>query len=281
MTTLTCLVENETPAPTRLSIRRACRARGFEYIECDVTDVHALAQPLAPGSLLYSPATSGLAMEVEARLWQPGVGTIYRGRLGPLKRVTAPDVTLARCDLPVPLSVTARTRNPTQLLEFAKSLGGFPLIVRLDGGEGGERVTRADSPEALISLVDLLHSVGRAPKLVTYVPDAVHVRVVVVAGRAVAAYDNVIPAGDFRSVPSDDPKAYRQAPQDEAARLAIAACDALDVDLGGVDILRHTSGRHYVLEVNTPCYFPRAERFGADVSGPLVDALRASAQVMP
>lgn len=275
MTIFACLVEAETPAPTRLSLRRACRNRGVEYVELDVADVDALAQPLAVGSLLYSPATSTLALEVEARLWQPGVGTIYRGRLGPLKRVMAPEAALARWDLPVPLSVTARTRDPSMLREFVKSLGGFPIIVRLDGGEGGERVTRADSMESLVSLVDLLHSLGRAPKLVTYVPDAVHIRVVVVAGKAVAAYDNVIPGGDFRSVPSDDPKTYRAAPQGEAARLAVAACDALDVDLGGVDILRHTSGRHYILEVNTPCYFPRAERFGADVSGPLIDALQA------
>ncbi|MFT5432141.1 MAG: hypothetical protein ACI9OJ_002839 [Myxococcota bacterium] len=87
MTTLTCLVENETPAPTGLSLRRACRVRKVQYVELDVSQVDPLAEPLPPGSLLFSPATSSLAAEVEARLWQPGVGTVYRDPLGPLQRV--------------------------------------------------------------------------------------------------------------------------------------------------------------------------------------------------
>jgi hypothetical protein len=275
--TLHALIDDATPAETRMSLRRACRARGMAFDEILAASVDPLAEPLVPGALLYCPAASIVANEAEARLWQPGVGTVYRGPLGPLAQVVTQQVAFARCGIPVPLSVRVRSGDPEHLARIVRGLGGLPVVVRADGGEGGQRVSRADSMPALLSLVDLLLSLGVAPRLVSFVPDAMHVRCVVVAGRAVATYENPVRAGDFRSSPSEDPAAYVSLPDDDVAALSVRACDVLGVDLGGVDVLRHPSGRLYLLEVNTPCYFPQAERFGADVAGPLVDALLESA----
>jgi glutathione synthase/RimK-type ligase-like ATP-grasp enzyme len=141
---------------------------------------------------------------------------------------------------------------------------------------------RVDSMPALRSLVDhLVRGEGRVPMLSAYVPDAVHHRVVVVGERAVASYENPIEDGDFRSSPSDDRADYRAEVPRDLAEPAIAAVRALRLLFGGVDLLRHASGRVYVLEANFPCFFPQATLGGGlDVAGPMVDFLAARARAM-
>lgn len=276
--TLHVVIEAETPAQTRLSLRRAARSRSVEYLEHHVASFDPLRGPVPPGDLLYSPAITAVAFEVVAALWQPGVATVFHGPLGPLSGVFEPSSALRIRGIPMPREVRVRSADRAFLLRVAEGVGGLPVIVRADGGEGGERVAVVDSEASLVSVVGVLLSLGHAPRIVAFVGGAEHFRVVVVAGKAVAAYRNPNDEGDFRSSPSDDPGDYTATPDQrwpEISALACRACGALAVDFGGVDVLRHASGRLYVLEVNTPCYFAQAERFGADVSGPLLDALLA------
>ncbi len=273
MRTLTLLLDPDSPAQTRMSLRAAADRRGVAWTEVVVSAFDPLTPPLPPGDLLFTPGISAAAFEAQAALWQPGVGTVFRGPQGPLRMVTDPATALVRAGLPMPREVRVRSAQPAFLARVVQALGGLPVIVRADGGEGGERVSRADSMPGLVSLVGMLLSLGHAPRLVAFVPEAVHWRVVVVAGVAVAAYVNPLRDDDFRSEPTDEPTDYTATPPAGIAEPAIAACEALGVDLGGVDVLLHPSGRPYLLEVNTPCYFAQSERFGLDVAGPLIDAL--------
>jgi glutathione synthase/RimK-type ligase-like ATP-grasp enzyme len=116
------------------------------------------------------------------------------------------------------------------------------------------------------------------PLLSAYIPDATHHRVIVVGETAVAAYENPVREGDFRSVPSDDPHVYTAQVPPSLASVAVAATRAERLAFAGVDLLVHTSGRVYVLEVNYPCYFPQATLGGdIDVAGPMLDHLIARA----
>ena len=51
------------------------------------------------------------------------------------------------------------------------------------------------------------------------------------------------------------------------------------MELAGVDILQHPSGRLYLLEANFPCYFAHAQTLaGVDVAGAMVEHLMAKAR---
>jgi ribosomal protein S6--L-glutamate ligase len=167
------------------------------------------------------------------------------------------------------------------LKSYVAALGGFPVVLKLAGGEGGVGVLRADSLPALYSLVDHVLHQAQMPTLSAYVDGAVHHRVVVVGHRAVATYRNVNHEDDFRSHAPDDPSAYSAAVPPRLAKLALAAARTIRVELAGVDILEHPSGRLYLLEANFPCYHPQAETGGGiDVSGAMVEHLLAKAAAM-
>jgi glutathione synthase/RimK-type ligase-like ATP-grasp enzyme len=111
-----------------------------------------------------------------------------------------------------------------------------------------------------------------------YVPDATHWRVIVVGDRVAGFYRNRTEEDDFRTYASDDPDDYRTPPSPEIMQTAIRAVQVQEVEFGGVDILEHPSGRHYLLEVNFPCYFAGAQLDGGhDVAGAMVDWLLAKA----
>lgn len=270
--TLTCVDDTAAPA-SAASLARACQRRGLEFRHVSARQVDPREAPLAPGSLLYCVSTTPAAARVERQLWQPGVRTFYRDAEGPFGLVLDPLRRLARAGLPVPRSVVLEPGGSVALDDLVAWLGGFPVVVKAPGGEGGVGTMRADSMPALRGLVDLLCARGLPATLLAYVPDAMHLRVVVVGDRAVTAYRNPVAAGDFRSRPSDDAADYGIALDAEVAEVAVAAAHTLGTDFAGVDVLTHESGRLYVLEANFPCYFPQAERFGAEVALAMVDHL--------
>jgi hypothetical protein len=268
--TFTCV--DDTAAPqSAASLQRACRARGGEFRHVFAAEVDPEAAPLPPGSMLYCVSTTPAAERVTRQLWQPGVVTFHRGPGGPFEVVVDPLRWFTLAGLPVPRFAVIEPGCGADLEAIAESLGGWPLVVKSPGGEGGVGTLRADSPPALRGLLDLLHARGVAPTLMSYVPDALHLRVVVVGDRAVTAYRNPVPDGDFRSRPSADPADYGVPIPTRVASLAVRATHALGLDFAGVDVLLHASGRAYLLEANFPCYFPQAEAHGtADVAGAMV-----------
>lgn len=271
--TFTCV--DDTAAPqSAASLRRACRARGVAFRHVFAREVDPQAAPLPPGSLLYCVSTTAAAERVTRQLWQPGVVTFHRGPAGPFESLVDPLRWFTLAGLPVPRFAVVEPGCGASLEGIAASLGGWPLVVKSPGGEGGVGTLRADSPPALRGLLDLLHARGVAPTLMSYVPDALHLRVVVVGDRAVTAYRNPVVEGDFRSRPSADPADYGVALPDRVASLAVRATHALGIDFAGVDVLVHPSGRAYLLEANFPCYFPQAEAHGAaDVAAAMLDHL--------
>ncbi|GMV44467.1 MAG: hypothetical protein AMXMBFR64_61830 [Myxococcales bacterium] len=271
---LTCVIDEGTPDTTRASLRRGCASRGVRYVEVRGSGLDPGVPPLEPGSLLYRPATTWASMRAERQLWQPGVATFYRSPAGPFVIHTEQWLALARAGLSTPASLRLGRTDDAFLRDAVEALGGLPVIVRVDSGEGGVGVLRADTFQALRSLSQLLVSQGHAARLAAWVPDAMHWRVVVVGERAVTAYRNPVRRDDFRSEPSDSPDDYGLAPPPDMEELAVRASHVAGSAFAGVDILEHPSGRLYVLEANSPCYFPQAEDHGkADVAGAMVDWL--------
>jgi hypothetical protein len=270
-----CCVNDAVPPETIDLLRQACAARGVAFLEIDAASFDFDPdRQLVAGELLYRPAVSYAAGRVEQFLYSPGVATFYRDADGIFFDPTSAPLLFEHAGLSVPRTLCCWTTDRALLKRFVEHVGGLPVIVKLLGGEGGVGVMRVESLAALFSVMDFAQALGRSPLLCAYVDDAVHWRVVVVGDRAVAAYRNTREADDFRTFAGDDPRDVTAEPEPALADVAVRAVAALHAEFGGVDILRHPSGRLYVLEANFPCYFPHAQRVGGiDVAGRMLDFL--------
>ena len=273
-------VNDGVPVETVGLLQRACVDRGVDYREIDAAAfAFDPADRCAPGDLLYRPAVSSRAAQVELFVHVPGVATFHEDT--PFFVPTAPTSLFERAGLPIPRTAAATRMTRDELRETVDRLGGLPVVVKVGGFEGGVGVLVLDTWRGLFSTLDYLWATHAFAVLATFVPDAVHWRVVVVGDRAVAAYRNLPAHDDFRTYASADPDDYTGEPQAALAALAVGAARALRYELVGVDILEHPSGRLYLLEANFPCYFAQAQLVaGIDVAGAMVDHLLAKAGVV-
>jgi hypothetical protein len=273
-------IDDDVPEETIGLLHRAAADRGvpFRVIEATEFDFD-LADRLEPGDLLYRPAVSLRASEVELFVHAPGVATFYAD--DPFFLSTHQTLLFERAGLPIPRSWPAAPMDRDALRDTLERLGGLPVVLKVGGYEGGVGVMLLDSWRSACSTLDYLWATGTVPLLSAFVDDAVHWRVVVVGDEAVAAYRNPLRPDDFRTEASDDAADYTDAPPPELADLARRAAQVLRRELAGVDILEHASGRLYLLEANFPCYFAQAQlAAGIDVAGAMVDHLLRKAELL-
>ncbi len=272
-------IDDGVPEETTEVMEKACGARGvhFAYVDVRQFDFSA-ASPLLPGDMIYRAAVSADAIKAEQHLFVDGVATLYRKPEGVFFDTGAAWALFERAGVPTPRAVYCHTSDRARLRGYAEYLGGFPLIAKFAGGSGGVNVVLIESLQGLFSLMDHAHYNGRTPYLTAYVPDAEHWRMVVVGDSVVAAYRNQTQTDDFRTYDAERAEDYLFPKDPAMAASAVAAVQVLQVELGGVDILLHPSGRHYVLEANFPCYFATAQLTGGfDIAGAIVKLLRKKA----
>lgn len=271
------VIDDEVPPETLALLAEAARVRDVEVEVVVARSVDWSTQPRAePGDLLYCPATSVTANRVQRRLWQPGVVTFHRDPCGILWEPADPFALFALAGVPTPERIPVEVRTRPLVRAHVEALGGFPVVVRAEAGEGGIGVLLADSWRVLHPLVDHLVERGAHAQLARFVPDAVHWRVVVVGDGVVTAYRNRPQPLDFRSYASDDPADYTAEAPRAALEVALRAVAALALEAGGVDVLVAPDGAVWVLEVNFPFYSPQAEQVsGAPVAQAMVDHLVA------
>ncbi len=277
------VIDDGVPDETVTLLQEACDARGvtLRCVDPRTFDFFPERQ-LRAGDLLFRPAVSMHAMRVEQHLWHPKVATFYRDESGgPFFSNVNATGTFAAAGLSVPRTFWLSDGDRDLLRAMVERLGGFPVVVKALGYSHGVGVLRADSFETLFPIVDFALAQKHKPLLTSYIDDATHWRLVVVGDRVVSSYRNAQPEGDFRTMGADDPDDYAATPPPEAETLAVQACHALRVDHGGVDVLSHASGRHYLLEANFPCYYPQSQlAHGDDISGAMVDHLLDRAEAL-
>lgn len=267
------LLIDGTPRPVRDLLSRACAGLGVVYQEVLVRSVDPRAAALPRGSMLFNPSGTDAAARVERQLFQPGVATFHADDLlGPYQAVLDPFGAFACCGLPVPPSVRVTRGDAAELEAIVAQLGGLPVVIKVSGGENGAGVVRADTQLALRSTVQALTLTGAVPLVQAYVPGATHWRLIVVGERVVSAYRNVPRDGDFRTGPSDDPADFGLSPSPHLVDIALRATTVMGEAFAGVDLLVRDDGQAFLLEANSPCWFPAAQVFDGtpDVAAAMV-----------
>ncbi|MBI5037100.1 MAG: ATP-grasp domain-containing protein [Candidatus Kerfeldbacteria bacterium] len=269
-------ITNSTNPRTNELLSAACQQRKISYRELDA-DRHSTTElpPLAPGTLLYRVATGIRPATMERMLLRSNIVTLYRDPLY-LRNDRYATLTLFHAGIPMPRTIFSPLRQSIDA--DVRYLGGYPVIIKIIGGSHGIGVLRADSRESLLSFMDYLDQEEMYYILRSYIHVPNSARLIVLGAQVIDSIEYQVPEGDFRSNVGEAPKVQPKKFDATLERSAVAAVQALGLEFGGVDILYDTQS-HYVVEVNFPCYFGRAQdATGFNTAGAVIDYLKAKAE---
>jgi hypothetical protein len=273
-----CLVsEDSVPEETVTLLRDACEDRRilFEVVTAKVFDYDPLKR-LKPGDLLYRAATAVAASRVEQFLYAPGVATFYVAKDGVHSSINTQALVAEAAGIPMPKTTYVASTKVALLQQLVDRVGGFPVVVKVLGRSSGIGVMMAESMVSLRPLVDFTIAQGHNPLLCQFIRDAVHWRVIVLGGHAIASYRNKQAPSDFRSFGSKDRADFDARPGAAISETAVRAAVTFGLEFAGVDVLEDPTGNAWFLEANFPCYYPQAQLYGGvDIAGAMVDFLAA------
>lgn len=253
--------------------RTACEARGVEFIECEPSTFDLVNGPKpADGDILYRAAQHYHrgAREIEHALIHEKVATFYSDYFRSQVVLDDDFWLMSKAGVPIPPTVGYITRNRAQIDAAVEALGGFPIIVKVMGGNRGVGTMKIDSTSSLYGVVDFLAQKGEKFIFRKFLNVVSQPRLLVLGNEVIASISYELAPKDFRS---DIPRPLANV-SDAAKEMAIKAVHADQMEFGGVDILIDDSGKEYVAEANMPCYFPRGQQVtGIDVAGMMVDYL--------
>lgn len=170
----------------------------------------------------------------------------------------------------IPMPKTVAIRRPEDLVQAAKICGGFPLIVKQQVGSFGNGVTIVESMRALKSSLLWNRPMYILQQYVKY-SRGKDIRIFVVNGKVIGSMMRSAKKGEFRSNLEQGGEGTPVEITEEESSIAIRSVQALDLNYGGVDVMRGEKGP-VVLEVNSnPGFKGLTEATGVDVAGCLVD----------
>jgi gamma-F420-2:alpha-L-glutamate ligase len=168
-------------------------------------------------------------------------------------------IKLAVADIPVPDS--ANTKDFGKYKRYGKKLG-YPLIVKSTKMGKGVGVHKVDDEEELASLVAELEANEKKPKnyiLQEFIPYVYDIRALII-GDDVFAMRRIPGEGEFRANFSLGGAVEPYELDKKGKKLAIDALSAINMSVGGVDILITKDDKRYILEVNHNAGFTGMEK---------------------
>lgn len=171
----------------------------------------------------------------------------------------------------IPMPKTVVVRRSDDLPQSAKLVGNFPLIVKDPFGSFGEGVTIVESMRALKSFLNW--KVTPIYLLQQFVKNSrgKDIRIFVVNGQVVGAMMRSAKRGEFRSNIELGGEGTPVEITEEEESIALRSVQALNLNYGGVDVMRGANGP-VVLEVNSNPGFKALEKStGVNVAKSLVE----------
>lgn len=262
-------VTSEHLTDTNAVLRSACEARDIEFLTVTAESWQPeLAAQVRRGDLLYRAASGVLADRMERLLWQPFVAAFYDN---PFFECFNQSILLARSGVPMPATLHVVPRERDALAQAVDRLGGFPVVLKVPGGEGGQGVLRVDSLPALFSVLDHL---PENVSMSEYVQHVLTYRLVVLGREVIATEARHAGAFDFRSNAAGNHWLGAVHAPIAAEHMAIQSARTLKLEFGGADVLETADGRLVLAELNFPCYFADQQiDTGVDIAGRMLDFL--------
>ncbi len=155
---------------------------------------------------------------------------------------------LDRADLPVPASTYMLS---TEEAERAGRELGYPLVIKLISGYGGEGIMRVQDPEDLAALVDTLTLFDQDICLQEYVENPGEDIRIVVIGDETYSYKRVGGDEEWRSNVAVGGYMEEYDASAEMREAALRASEVCSLDICGVDIIERDTGGFVIGEINT------------------------------
>lgn len=178
---------------------------------------------------------------------------------------------LAKHGIGIPKTVFAK--QPRDVNNLIKTVGGPPLIVKLLEGTQGLGVVLAETKTAAKSVIEAFYGLNANILVQEFIKEAggSDIRAFVVGGKVIAAYKRQGQEGEFRSNLHRGGQGNKVKLSALEKKTAVAACKALGLNIAGVDMLRSERGP-LVLEVNSSPGLEGVENVtGVDVAGKIID----------
>jgi len=170
----------------------------------------------------------------------------------------------------IPIPKTVVVKRIEDVVQASRLVGGFPLIVKEPTGSFGAGVTIIESMRALKSFLLWNKPMYLFQEYVKY-SRGKDIRIFIVNGKVVGSMMRSAQKGEFRSNIELGGKSKPVEITDEEASIALRSVQALDLNFGGVDVMRSKTGP-VVLEVNSNPGFKELERAtGVSISGAIIE----------
>lgn len=170
---------------------------------------------------------------------------------------------LDEAGLPVPRSMYAVS---TQETERAADQLGFPVVLKLISGYGGQGVMRVQHSEDLAALVDTLTMFEQDICIQQYVENPGEDIRIVVIGDETYSYKRVGGDEEWRSNEAVGGTITSFDAPDRMRETALKAARVCDLEFCGVDIIESTTGEFYIGEINaSPSLQGDEQRVGRDL----------------
>jgi len=185
---------------------------------------------------------------------------------------------LSRKDVGMPN--TGFAKNPDDVPDLIKMVGGAPLVIKLLEGTQGIGVVLAETKKAAESVIEAFMGLKANIMVQEYIKEAggADIRCLVVGGKVVAAMKRQAQAGEFRSNLHRGGSAslIKITPKERAT--AVKAAKIMGLNVAGVDLLRSERGP-LVMEVNSSPGLEGIESAsGKDVAGMIIEFIEKKAK---
>ena len=267
--------KKDNPEKTAFLLESAAKRNGIEFIHIDpeVFDFSKIS-PLEKGDALYRISSDNISHVAERVLIKPDTATFYAFYERAFTRYEEL-IFFERNNISTPKTVHCASKNYDLLKKYVEYLGGFPIILKVSGKQGGAGLLKVESLDALSSMVRFVRSDPKASfSLKEFIETRSSFRAIVIGNEVVGSITYTSKRGDFRSNIEKNPEMMPVELSEEIKSLAISAIKSKDIEFGGVDIVIDKNGRVFVLEANFPCFFPDVQKTtGIDIAELIVKYL--------
>ncbi len=150
--------------------------------------------------------------------------------------------------IPTPRTVFAQ--NPTHIEHLINKVGGYPIVVKLLHGSGGQGVSLLRDKKTAVPVLQSLFKSRSSVIIQEYLDSGrVDYRVIVLGGTVVASYKRTAAKGNFKANLKQGGNGTPVQLDEADKLLCINAARALNLGSAGIDLIKH-DGRTYVIEAN-------------------------------
>lgn len=265
---------------TNKLFREACKKREVGLIEVDHQVSFEKLPKLKTQDALYRVSTSKRAKIIEQLLIQPKTKTFYKNNFTAYSRldnVIEASIWHQKIGLPLPKTIFGLPTDKSSLKQAAEKLG-LPLIIKATGQSHGIGVIKVDSLSSLYSIADYLRDTSGQYILRQFIETDFSARLIVLGDQVIDSIAYLTAEEEFRSNEGQSPIVKAKKFDIDLEKIALKSVQVLNLEFGGVDIIVKND-QPYLLEVNMPCFFGRAQLCtGTDIASQMIAHLKHKAQ---